>query len=109
MEEWRYISTLSQPRYWMELSGQLHAVAALSASKKTFLPIDRRLFGHQSWSGMDAEEKGLWSCRASNPGHSARSLVTVLAELYLTAKVVHVIHPPGIEISFFIWTQLIRL
>lgn len=40
----------------------------------------------QSWSGGDAEEKLYWPSRKSNRGHSSRSLVAVLAELYPTAE-----------------------
>jgi hypothetical protein len=34
MEEWRYSSTYSSLRYWMEVSGHLHASAALPLGKE---------------------------------------------------------------------------
>jgi hypothetical protein len=41
----------------MEVSGQLHAPAALPPGKETLLPICRRLGGPQSRSGYGGEEK----------------------------------------------------
>jgi hypothetical protein len=38
-EEWRYTSTHSEPRHWMEMSGQLHVPAALYPRKEALLPI----------------------------------------------------------------------
>jgi hypothetical protein len=63
----------------MEVSGQLHASAALPQ-----YPFDRKLRGPQSSSERSGEEKkSLQSpCRESNPGRPARSLVTILTELF---------------------------
>jgi hypothetical protein len=41
----------------MEVSGQLHASAALPPGKNLWYPLDRRLSGHQSRSGRGGEEK----------------------------------------------------
>jgi hypothetical protein len=41
----------------MEVSGQLHAPAALPPGKDTRYPLDRRLGGPQSQSGRGGEEK----------------------------------------------------
>jgi hypothetical protein len=41
----------------MEVSGQLHAPAALLPGKKPWYPLDARLGGPQSMSGRGGEEK----------------------------------------------------
>jgi hypothetical protein len=41
----------------MEVSGQLHAPAALLPGKEPLYPLDRRLGGTQSRSGRSGEEK----------------------------------------------------
>jgi hypothetical protein len=41
----------------MEVSDQLHAPAALSPTKESRYPLDRRLGGPQSQSGRCGEEK----------------------------------------------------
>jgi hypothetical protein len=41
----------------MEVSGQLHAPAALPHGKSPWYPLDRRLGGPQSRSGRGGEEK----------------------------------------------------
>jgi hypothetical protein len=41
----------------MEVSGQLHAPAALPPGKEPLVPIDRRLGGPESRSGHGGEEK----------------------------------------------------
>jgi hypothetical protein len=41
----------------MEVSGQLHAPAALSSGKELLVPLDRRLGGPQSQPGGGGEEK----------------------------------------------------
>jgi hypothetical protein len=41
----------------MEVSGQLHAPAALPQGKSPWYPLDRRLGGPQSRSGRGGEEK----------------------------------------------------
>jgi hypothetical protein len=41
----------------MEVSGQLHALAALPPGRKPMVPIGWWLGGHQSRSGRDGEEK----------------------------------------------------
>jgi hypothetical protein len=59
----------------MELSGQLHAPAALSPLKELQYPLDRMLGGPQSRSGRGGEKKNSQPL----PGIqllSARSLVT---------------------------------
>jgi hypothetical protein len=39
----------------VEVSGQLHATAALPPGKEPRYPLDRRLGGLQRWSGHDGE------------------------------------------------------
>jgi hypothetical protein len=41
----------------MEMSGQLHVLAALPPGKDPQYPLDRRLGGPQSRSGCSSEEK----------------------------------------------------
>jgi hypothetical protein len=41
----------------MEVSGQLHAPAALPQGKSSWYPLDRRLGGPQNRSGRGGEEK----------------------------------------------------
>jgi hypothetical protein len=41
----------------MEVSGQLHAPAALPAGKEPLVPLDRKLGGPQSRSGRGGEEE----------------------------------------------------
>jgi hypothetical protein len=41
----------------MEVSGQLHAPAALPQGKSPWYPLDRRLGGPQNRSGLSGEEK----------------------------------------------------
>jgi hypothetical protein len=65
MEIWLHHSLLV---HYLEVSGQLHASAALP-------PVfngKRRLAGPQSWSGRYREEKSLF-CRESNLGRPAIS------------------------------------
>jgi hypothetical protein len=58
MGEWMYRYTFSSPRHWLEVSGQLHAPAALLPGKEPpHYPLDRRLGGPQSRSGRRGEEK----------------------------------------------------
>jgi hypothetical protein len=41
----------------VEVSGQIHAPAGFPPGKEPQYPLDRRLGGHQSWSGRGGEEK----------------------------------------------------
>jgi hypothetical protein len=41
----------------MEVSGQLHAPAALHPGKSSWYPFDKRLAGLQNWSGRGGDEK----------------------------------------------------
>jgi hypothetical protein len=67
----------------MEISGQLHALAALPRDKSPPYTLDRRLYGPQSRSGRGGEENKSHHCpcRESNPDHPVPSLVSVLTEL----------------------------
>jgi hypothetical protein len=59
----------------MEVSGRLHAPAALHL-------FDRRVGGPQSRSGRSGEEKNFHcSCQELNPGRPVRSLVITVTEL----------------------------
>jgi hypothetical protein len=60
----------------MEMSGQLHAPAALPPGKSPWNPLDRRLDGSQSRSGRGAEEKNSQpppGIEPQNPDRPARS------------------------------------
>jgi hypothetical protein len=60
----------------MEVSGQLHAPAALPPGKEPWYPLDRRLGGPQSCSGHGGEEKNSQSpprIEPQNPDCPARS------------------------------------
>jgi hypothetical protein len=48
------------PRHYMEVSGQLHAPAALSQGKNLWYPLDTRL-------SLDADEKNLLSLPGIEP------------------------------------------
>jgi len=70
---WRYSSTHSWSRHYIEVSGQFHAPAALSPGKDSpplpRYPLDSRLGGHQSLSGRGDEEKNS-QYLAGHPSHS---------------------------------------
>jgi hypothetical protein len=66
----------------MEVSGQLHALVALpSERERPWYPLKRRLGESQSWCTHESEEKNLFTCRESNPGHPAHSLVIILTDV----------------------------
>jgi len=66
----------------MEASGQLHASAVYPRAENLQYPMIRMLSGPQSRSGRGGEErKNSSSCRVSNNGRPARSIVTILSEL----------------------------
>jgi hypothetical protein len=60
----------------MEVSGQLHAPAALPQGKSPWYPLNRRLGGSQSRSGRGGEEKnsqpppGIEPYNSDRPGRS---------------------------------------
>jgi hypothetical protein len=74
MGEWAYRSTYSWPLHWLEMSGQLHAPAALPLGKESLVPLDRRLGWPQSRSGRHGEEKilTLTGTRTPTPRSSSR-------------------------------------
>jgi hypothetical protein len=49
--------------------------------KEPYTPLERRLGGPQSRSGLGGEEKIILSCRESSPGRPTHSLVTISIEL----------------------------
>jgi hypothetical protein len=57
----------------MEVSGQLHALAALPWRKSPWYPLNRRLGGLQNQSRCSGEEKKILHSRESNTGHPAGS------------------------------------
>jgi hypothetical protein len=70
----------------MEVSGQLHAPAALPPGKDPWYPLGRRLGGTQSRSGRGDEEKNSQPLPAMQPwipDRQARSLVAIPTELSL--------------------------
>jgi hypothetical protein len=64
-----YRVTFPAPRHKLEVSGQLHAAAALAPRKKSRYPFDRRLDGPQIRSGQRDVETNL-----SLPGLELRPL-----------------------------------
>jgi len=65
----------------MEVSGQLHAPAALHPENNSRYSLNRRMVGLQSRSGYGDEERNPCPYLESNPGRPGRSLVTILTEL----------------------------
>jgi hypothetical protein len=67
----------------MEMSGQLHAPAALPRGKSSRYPLENRLGELQNRSGRNDEEikSHHWRYRELNPGLPARSLVTEVIQL----------------------------
>jgi hypothetical protein len=65
----------------MEVSGQLHAPAALPPGKEPLVwyPLDRRLGGPQSRSGRDGEEKNSQPLPGLEP-----PIIQPIAQLYTT-------------------------
>jgi len=71
----------------MEVSGQLHAPAALPPGKSPHYSLDRWLGGLQNRSGRSGK-KVPYPRQKSNPGRPARSLVTIRTEISrLLAKI----------------------
>jgi hypothetical protein len=62
----------------MEVSGQLHAPASLPQEKELLYPLDRRLSGPHSWSGLWGVEKTLLPCQDSNNSRPAHSKGAIL-------------------------------
>jgi hypothetical protein len=56
MGEWMYKPTFSLPRHWLEVSGQLHVLAALPPGESPQYLLDR-LGGPQSRCGRHGEVK----------------------------------------------------
>jgi hypothetical protein len=75
MGEWMYRPRFSWPRHKLEVSGQLHAPAALPPGKKPQYPLDRWLGGPQSRSGNMEKWKflPLPGPELRPPGRPARS------------------------------------
>jgi hypothetical protein len=65
----------------MEVSFHLNAPADFPQGYSSRYPLDRRLCGPQSRSGIGGEEKNPCPCLESYLGRQARSLVSVLTEL----------------------------
>jgi hypothetical protein len=59
----------------MEVSGQIHAPAALPPGKSPWYSLDRRLGGPQSRSGHGGDEKNSQARRESNPRTPIAQLV----------------------------------
>jgi hypothetical protein len=61
MGEWMYRSTFSSLRHYLEVSGQLHAPAALPSEKESLYPLDRWLDGLQNrWTIWGSENSLLY-------------------------------------------------
>jgi hypothetical protein len=65
----------------MDVSGHLHAPAALTLGKETPYPLDRTLDGPQSLSGLGGEAEIPCPFRESTTVRPTHSLVTILTEL----------------------------
>jgi len=70
----------------MEVSGQLHALAALPLAKSPKYPLDRRLAQPHSWSGCGGKEKTsllnpCWEFNHRCPAHDLLSILTELPQL----------------------------
>jgi hypothetical protein len=68
----------------MEVSGQLHAPAALPPRKNPRYPLDGRLDGPENRSGRGSEEKNSQpppGIEPYNPDRPARGLVTIPTEV----------------------------
>jgi hypothetical protein len=65
----------------VEVSGQVHAPAALPHGKSPRYPFYRRLGGLQSWSRRDSEERNPCLFRVLKSSCPDRSLVTIHTEL----------------------------
>jgi hypothetical protein len=79
----------------MEVSGQLHAPAALPPGKNPWYPFDRRLGGPQSRSGRGGEEKISQAHRESN---SRTPIVQPLTQRY-TDWAITALHYSGMHIN----------
>jgi len=68
----------------MEVSGQLHVQVVFSRGQDQPCPFDMRLVGPQSRSERGGEEKKSLHCpcRELKTGRPARSLVSVLTEVF---------------------------
>jgi hypothetical protein len=72
----------------MEVSGQLHAPAALLPGKEPLYPLDWRIGGPQSRSGSGGEEKnsqpapGIEPQNSGRPARSPGAIPTELSRLY---------------------------
>jgi hypothetical protein len=79
----------------MEVSGQIHAPAAILQEKESSVPIGQKA----GWdSGMDAVAKRRILCpfRESNPGRPVQSLVTILTEL---SRLLFIDADPEVELA----------
>jgi hypothetical protein len=89
----------------MELGGQLYSPAALSPEKECLVPSGWRLGGPQSRSGMEAVAKKKNPCpyRESKPGPPARSLVTILTEIFRLLHIICKTQKLEIKLLYFIY------
>jgi hypothetical protein len=63
----------------MEVSGQLHTPAVYPQGRNPWYPLDRRLGGHQSWSGCSSEEKNFQPLLGLEP-----TIIQPVAQCYTT-------------------------
>jgi hypothetical protein len=79
MGEWMYRSTFSWPRHYLEVSGQLHAPAALFPENIPSYPLDRRArwISEPVWTTWRRENSWPYWDSNSNP-----SLVQLVASRY---------------------------
>jgi hypothetical protein len=66
----------------MEVSGQIHAPAALPPGKQLRYPLDRRLGGPQSQSGPYGEEKNRLLLQGIEPWLIGRPALTDVEDKY---------------------------
>jgi len=87
MGEMKHSSIHSSPPYWIEVSGQNHAPAALLLRKIFWYPLNRKLGGVQRQSGHTGREENLTSAGIQAPEHPAHSQVTILPMLSHLPKI----------------------
>jgi hypothetical protein len=75
----------------MDVSGQLHAPAALTQRNSLRYLLDRRFGESQSWPQCNGEEKSSYSCRNPNYGRLApsQSVYKLSSELPYTVVIAY--------------------
>jgi hypothetical protein len=105
MEEWRYSSTILDPNTrWGEWSAS-HPYRFCPWGNRPRDPLDRRLGGPQSRSGLYGEQKNLASAGNRTPGGTGRGY-TDLAIPALRNSCACLIFPPGFKYSKYVENKI---